>query len=94
MKKLFTLLLLAPLAAFAQPTLNAFTPVFGDSLTVHEFTYAVNTNFPTTGNQNWNFSTYAQAPASFTVKLINPASAPHAASYPTANIGQSISMGG
>lgn len=94
MKKLFTLLLLGPIAAFAQPTLNAFTPTFGDSMQVHEYTYALNLNFPTTGNQNWDFSSYAQQPVSFTVKLINPATAPDAASYPTANIGQSISMGG
>lgn len=94
MKKLFLLLLLSPMFAIAQPVLNAFSPIYGDSVSVRMFTYKINVSYPKTGNQNWDFSSFAQVPESFVVKLINPASAPHIATFPTANITQSISSGG
>lgn len=93
MKKLLLSLFMLPLASLAQPTLSAFTPTFGDSISIHSFTTALNLGFPKTGNQTWNFSTEPQVPKSFTVLLSNPATLPHAASFPNANFGQQIKVG-
>jgi hypothetical protein len=94
MKKLLLSLFVLPLASIAQPTLNAFTPVFGDSVNIHSFTTPLNMGFPKTGNQTWNFGSEPQAPLSFTAFMSNPATLPHAASFPNANFAQELKMGG
>jgi hypothetical protein len=94
MKKLFTIFACLPLWAIAQPTINSFTPTVGSSADIHSISVPVSTPFGKTGNQTWNFASEPTAPLTFTVEIINPASAPDAASYPTANVVQKLSMGG
>ncbi len=94
MKKLFTFLSFLPVVAFAQPVINSYTPVVGSIVEIYEIVNPIPTSFPKTGNQTWNFATEATGPVAFTAEIINPATAPDAASYPTANLGQKLSMGG
>jgi hypothetical protein len=94
MKKLLISLLILPFTSLAQPALNAFVPNFGDSVNIHSFAGPINMAFAKTGNQTWNFSAEPQVPVSFTAIISNPATLPHAASFPNANFGQQIKAGG
>ncbi|MBK7689766.1 MAG: T9SS type A sorting domain-containing protein [Bacteroidetes bacterium] len=94
MKKIILSFLVLPLASLAQPTINTIVPNYGDSVNIHSFNGPFNMGFQKTGNQNWNFSSEPQVPVSFTAIMSNPATLPHAASFPNANFGQQIKAGG
>lgn len=94
MKKIFTLLSFLPVAAIAQPVINSYTPIVGSKVEIYEIKNPIATSFPKTGNQTWNFGSEPTDTVMFTAEIINLASAPDAASFPTANIVQKLTMGG
>ncbi len=93
MKKLLLSLLFLPFAAWAQPNL-VYAPLnIGDSVTLHDFEYPV-PSFAKSGNNNWDFSALPTSAAVIGVKLVNPATTPNAADFPTATICQKVSAMG
>ena len=93
MKKLFLIFCLAlPFNIFAQPVIQAFTPIFGVSINVYDITDSIPINFPLSGNQTWDFSNAVTQPT-FSISLLDPATTPYSSDFPGANFAQSINSG-
>lgn len=78
----------------AQPSIVAFTPSFGDSVSARMFNYKINVNFLKSGNQNWDFSSFAQVSETFVIKNANPANTPYYATFPKSNIAIELQVAG
>lgn len=87
-----TFLLLSSLYVYAQPVIQPFSPVFGSSIDVYDINDSIPINFPLTGNQVWDFSS-AVTQLTFSISLLDPASTPYFADFPTSNFAQSINSG-
>lgn len=93
MKKLILSFFMAiPAMVFAQPTLQAFSPVFGITINVHDISNPIPSGYPTSGNHIWDFSQASLQPL-FSISLVDPSTTPYINDFPSANFAQTINSG-